>query len=385
MTALRKTTVLFSSALLSMIVLPGLSRADITLLNRNNNLPMLNGLELQFGGLIRPQYRNKMGSADDHTYTQRGYDSGSFIHTSVNYYFNDDISLLWYYEVGFDIFNELGAGSHYDHNKDTTFRRKNYIGIASKRYGTLTFGQQNSVLYSVIGAKTDVWDNDMHGQASNNGVNGNYDGSYRGKKLLKYVKDAGPATLSASWDAPVDDYYVESDNVRYQRQTGGAGGIDYHVAKDLTLSAAYSYTRANIISRVPVGSGANTAGYNQEVTAIGAQWKPGNWTLAATAGYYHDFIPRHTARVPAAYFEGQARGWEYMAAYRWPVASRVITAIKPYLAGDGMRWDHFQTNHTDLGIAAELPHGFQIDYERTFSNTSDNQPDENWVRLWYRF
>ncbi|WP_170975476.1 porin [Martelella alba] len=366
-------------------MLPDIAQADITLLNRNNSVPMLDGLELQVGGFLRPQYRNKMGSADDGTYMQRGYDSGSLVHTSINYYLNDNISVLWYYEVSFDIFNELGSSSHYDHHKDTTYIRKNYYGISSQTFGTLTFGQQNSVYYSVIGAKTDLWDNDEHGQASGNGVNGNFDGSFRAKQLLKYVVDAGPVTLSTSWDAPMDDYYVESDNVRYQRQTGGALGIDYHVTKDVTLSAAYSYTRAYIINRTPVGNGEDTVGYNQQLTGVAAQWKPNNWTLAGSTGLFHDFIPLRQGRIPAKYFAGQARGWEYLAAYRWPLNRRFISAVKPYVAGDGMRWDNYHAIHSYLGIATELPYGFQIDYEHTFSNTTDNQPDENWVRLWYRF
>ncbi|WP_413736374.1 porin [Sodalis sp. RH21] len=372
-------------AIIGIAVMPDIARGDILLLKRDNNLPMINGLELQFGGILRPQYRNKMGPSDNHTFMQRGYDSGSYIHTSVDYYLNDDVHLLGYYEVGFDMFNELGSGSHYDHQKDTTFKRKLYAGVASNTYGTLTYGQQNSVYYSVIGAKTDIWDNDMHGQGSNNGINGNYDGSYRGKNLLKYTGDIGPVTLNLSWSAPVDDFYIKSDNVRYQRKSGGAIGADYHVAGDLTLSAAYSYTRANIVSRKRDRAANDSAGYSQQMTGIAAQWKPDNWVLAASGGLFKDFIPRHGQRVPDNYFEGTAPGWEYLAGYTFQLKNAVFKSFKPYVAGDGMRWDNYQTNHTYLGLATVLPFGFQIDLERTFSNTSDHQPDENWVRLWYKF
>ncbi|MEA7581080.1 mechanosensitive ion channel, partial [Salmonella enterica subsp. enterica serovar Anatum] len=40
-----------------------------------------------------------------------------------------------------------------------------HTGFKSATWGTLTFGQQNSIYYDVVGVKTDIWDYDMIGQA----------------------------------------------------------------------------------------------------------------------------------------------------------------------------------------------------------------------------
>lgn len=66
-----------------------------------------------------------------------------------------------------------------------------YTGLKSDTWGTLTYGQQNSVYYDVVGVKTDIWDYDMIGQAPGNGINGDYDGSYRSRNMLKYKKTVG--------------------------------------------------------------------------------------------------------------------------------------------------------------------------------------------------
>ncbi|ANF57430.1 porin [Halotalea alkalilenta] len=357
--------------------------AEITLLERDNGSPVLNNLKLQVGGSIRSQYRNKMGGSDDGSYMHRGYDGGTRLRITAEYFLSDDLRLLGYYEPGVDIFNTLDWNRHYDHDRDNTTRRQLYVGVASNTYGTLTYGKQNSVFYSVIGEKTDVWDNDMHGQGPGNGVNGDYDGSYRARDLIKYVKDIGPVKLTLGWTLPTNDYYLGGDEanlLRYKRKSGGAIGADYRVTPDLTLSAAYSYTRAEIRQ----GSGDPT-GYDQQMSGTAVQWKPDNWTLSAMVGVYEDFVPLHDNRVPTDYFEGTAQGWEYFAGYKFPLDMPLLKSTQPYVAGDGMRWDNYQTNHQYVGLATQLAYGFRVDLERTFTNTSDNQPDENWVRLRYDF
>ncbi len=98
--------------------------------------------------------------------------------------------------------------------------------------GTLTFGQQNSIYYDVVGVKTDIWDYDMIGQAPGNGINGDYDGSYRTRKSLKYKKSIGNVDLYASY--LFSDDYNANNGLNYKRKGGGSLGADYHLTDDLT-------------------------------------------------------------------------------------------------------------------------------------------------------
>ena len=54
-----------------------------------------------------------------------------------------------------------GWDNHYADGAHNTTRRQLYTGFKSASLGELYFGQQNSVYYDVVGAKTDIWDYDM--------------------------------------------------------------------------------------------------------------------------------------------------------------------------------------------------------------------------------
>lgn len=51
---------------------------------------------------------------------------------------------------------------NYVPGSDRDRQRKLWAGIKDARYGTLTYGHQYGVYYSVVGIKSDVWDNDGH-------------------------------------------------------------------------------------------------------------------------------------------------------------------------------------------------------------------------------
>lgn len=72
----------------------------------------------------------------------------------------------------------------------------------------------------MVGAKTDIWDYDMIGQAPGNGINGDYDGSYRTRKSLKYKNTVGDVDLYASY--LFSDDYNPNNGLRYKRKGGGS-------------------------------------------------------------------------------------------------------------------------------------------------------------------
>jgi len=156
------------------------AHAEITLIKQDPKPDdLLSRLNFQVGGSIRPQWNMETGGKDKGSYKNNGFDGGSRFRFSADYYLFDDISWVSYYELGVNFPALFDWDDHYADNARNTSRRMLYTGFKSKTYGQLTFGQQNSVYYDVVGAKTDIWDYDMLAQAPGNGVNGDYDGSYR--------------------------------------------------------------------------------------------------------------------------------------------------------------------------------------------------------------
>lgn len=132
----------------------------------------------KWGGSIRPQFNHQTGGKDK-SYKRNGFDGGTRFRFSVDYALTQDINWVNYYEVGVNIPKVFNWDNHYASGATNTTRRQWFTGLKSQQYGQLTFGQQNSVYYDAVGAKTDIWDDDMLAQAPGNGVNGDYDGLYR--------------------------------------------------------------------------------------------------------------------------------------------------------------------------------------------------------------
>lgn len=361
------------------------SFAEITLLKQDPQAgDPLSRLNFEFGGSIRPQISNVMGESDKGSYKNNGYDGGTRFRFTANYYLFDDVSLIGYYELGTNLPAIMGWDHHYADGANNTDRRMLYTGLQSEKYGTLTFGKQNSVYYNVVGVKTDIWDNDMQAQAPNHGFNGSYDGSYMGRKLLQYKNTFGATDVYVG-GILADDDYIAGPDLRYKRKGGAALGADYHITPDLTWGTVYSYTSAEVKS---VGSvDADSTRYDQQLLGSGLSWKPDNWTLAMSGGWYHDFLMT-TLKQQGDYFAGNAYGVEYYAGYTFPVESFGVKNITPYYSGDYLKYmsgRDYQSTHQYVGVTAALDYGFKIDLEHTFSNTTDDQGDVNLVRLSYDF
>lgn len=225
--------------------LPRVSHAEVTLLKQQ---PMaenpLERINVQVGGSLRSQINHQTGGKDT-SFNLNGFDSGTRFRFSVDYKVNNDIEWINYYELGVNIPKVLGWNDHYAVGATKTTRRQWFTGLNSATYGQLTYGQQNSVYYDVVGMKTDIWDDDLLAQASGVGINGDYDGSYRGRKMLKYKKkfenfDFYTGVLFA------DDSLRTSDGFNYKRKGGGSLGIDYRISDNLTWGTAWNCTKATL-------------------------------------------------------------------------------------------------------------------------------------------
>ena len=358
------------------------TQAEITLLKQDPAAgDALSRLNFAVGGSIRPQFNNMTGDGDKGSYKRDGFDGGTRFRFAADYYLFDDINWTNYYEVGVNIPAVFDWDNHYAKGADDTSRRMLYTGFKSKTWGVLTFGQQNSVYYDVIGAKTDIWDYDMIGQAPGNGINGDYDGSYRSRKMLKYKKTVGDADIYASY--LFNDNYNPMNGLRYERTGGGSLGLDYRLTSDLTWGTAWNYTRAKIYN--PHNSDSKT--WDQNIVGTALSWSPDRWTLSVGGGWYQNFMTTKKVSIDH-YFAGDAWGIEYFAGYKIPVGQYALKSVQPYVMGDRIEYlngrDYLRTDN-GVGVTFQLDYGFRVDYEHVFTSSTDNLGDMNLVRLRYDF
>ncbi len=367
---------------LCLMALPAVSQAEITLLKQDPDATdALSRLNVKVGGSIRPQFNHETGGKD-HSYKRNGYDGGTRFRFSVDYALTQDINWTNYYELGVNIPKLFHWDNHYaDGAKNTTVRQW-FTGLKSNEYGQLTFGQQNSVYYDTVGAKTDIWDYDMLAQAPGNGVNGDYDGSYRSRKMLKYKGKVGDVDVYASYLFG-DDPLLTSEGLRYKRKGGGSVGVDYHITDDLSWGTAWNYTKATVYDHAR----GESKDYNQNIVGTALGWTPGNWTLSAGGGYYQNFLKSKLKRADD-YFAGNAWGLEYFAGYKFPVQQAGIKAVMPYVMGDRLEYINdrdYKRIDNGLGVAVFANYGFRVDVEHVFTSSTDKQGDTNLVRLRYDF
>ncbi len=360
------------------------ANAEITLLKQDPQAgDPLSRLNFTVGGSIRPQFNNMTGDGDKGSYKRNGFDGGTRFRFATDYYLFDDISWINYYELGVNIPAVFDWDNHYAPGAHDTTRRMLYTGLKSKTWGTLTFGQQNSIYYDVVGAKTDIWDYDMLAQAPGNGINGDYDGSYRSRKMLKYKNTFGDVDVYASYLFADSAYLLNGNSLGYKRQGGGSLGVDYHISKDLTWGTAWNYTRAEMRNR----NNGDDKSYDQNIVGTALSWTPDNWTFTVGGGWYDNFLTTRQSDVHN-YFAGDAWGVEYLAGYTVPVGQYGLKSVMPYFMGDRLQYvtgRDYQRIDNGVGVTFKLDYGFRVDYEHVFTSSTDNLGDMNLVRLRYDF
>jgi len=322
------------------------------------------------------------GDGDKGSYKRNGFDGGTCFCFAADYYLFDDISWVSYYELGVNIPAALNWDNHHAEGAHNASRRMLYTGLKSDTWGTLTFGQQNSAWYDVVGAKTDIRDYDMVGQASGNGVNGDYDGSYRSRKMQKYKKTAGDADIYAAYLFNDSDY-LPANGMRYGRKGGGSLAVDYHLTDDLSWGTAWNYTRADVRN---AGTGESSI-WDQAIIGSALSWTPDNWTLSFGGGWYQNFMVLDKTSAND-FFADDAWGIEYFAGYTIPVGQLALKSVQPYVMGDRIEFANgrnYQRIDNGVGISFKLDYGSRVDYEHVFTSSTDNQGDMNLVRLRYDF
>ncbi|AXU97647.1 porin [Erwinia persicina] len=354
------------------------AQADVNLLKKNTfQDPVLAPLSLKMSGSVRPEFIWNRGP-DNHG----GHDGGSRFRFSADYLLRPGTSIIGFYSLGLDTAHALGLKHHYDHQADWSSQRKMYGGIQDDRFGTLTFGHQYGVYYDTIGVKSDVWDNDAFAGPNGSGISKNVDGGDRPRNSMKYTTTLGAYTLYADWLLPQDDIVLDDDQY-YRRKHGSGLGLDYQAAKALVLSASWNQTNA-----VVKNSGGAQRSYRQQFSGVAATWQPGNWYLVSTATWTHNFVPAKKQQRTEHYFAGSGYGLEAFAGYTFPINKPWLASIQPYVAADTLRLrgsGDYHANHEYLGVVTQLAYGFSVYLEHTFTATSDHDPDQTWLSIYYDF
>lgn len=352
--------------------------ATITVLEKNTFTdPWLSPLSLGVSGSVRPEFIWHKGD-DNHN----GHDGGTRFRFSADYLLRPGTSIIGFYSLGVDTAHALGLKHHYDHENNWDRERKLFGGIKDDRYGTLTFGHQNSIYYDTVGGKSDVWDNDGNAGASGAGVGGDYDGGNRPRNSLKYTNTFDNLTIYAEYLLPQDELVLDNSQY-YRRKRGGGVGFDYRLAKDLTMSASWNQTNATVR-----GAGGIQRGYRQQFSGAAMTWTPGNWYLVSTATMYRHYVPATTRQSTDHYFARRGYGLEAFAGYTFPINKPYLQSIQPYFAVDTLRLqgsENYHANHRYLGVYAQLAYGFSFYLEHTFTSTTANDPDQTWLTLYYDF
>lgn len=355
------------------------AQAEVTLLEGDVRGAWWQRFDLGISGSLRPSYANVMGSSDNGSYKHKGYDAESRLFIGAGYRITPATSLVGFFEPVFDIPQILHMSGHYNSDNKRVETRQRFIGFQNDTWGRLTFGQQESPYYSVVGIKTDLWMHDMLAQAPSVGVNGDYDGTFHSRKLINYQNEFGPLDVYFSGQLPAARTPAGHGDY-YHRKGGGAIGLDYQLNDNIELGLAYTYTHAYL--KRP---GRKTNLHQHAVgTAVG--YEKGPWQAAFGGGYYWDFMP--TAWQTLSFdnhINKQAFGVEAYLSHTFAVDGMpVLKGIKPYFAVDRLqvtKGRHYQRTDEFLGLNLELAHGFSFILERTFTQSSDHIADENWVRL----
>ncbi|TCM60662.1 putative porin [Acinetobacter calcoaceticus] len=362
------------------------SHAEFDLISKNQfDSPLLAPLQVQFGGQLRPQWINNAG--DEPNYYKNGHDGGSRVRLKMDYDLNPKTKLVGYYERGFDPFNILNLDEHHSPNALSNQQRQAYIAIQHQDWGNLSYGQQFGIYYSVIGSKSDVWDNDALAAASSNGAHASYDGSSRAKNSLMYTKENEKFKLYANILFPEKSVEL-SDQHRYKREHGAGIGLDYKASKDLTYSAAFSQTNATIIDAHSQPT-IQEQDYQQNIIGTAITYQPNQWYLVATASHYHDFVPLAGERTVDHYFTGNGYGLEAFAGYTFKFDQPYLKSIQPYVAVDTLRLTSdqpYRSNHQYIGFTTEFNKHLKVMTEHTFaSNSDDSEQDSTWVTMYISF
>ncbi|KAA8728126.1 MAG: porin [Ewingella americana] len=363
-------------------VLSASAQAEITVLEKNKQSDaLLAPLSVKVGGSIRPEWIFNNGPEPG--YYKNGHDGGTRFRFSTDYALSQDTSIIGYYELGVDLAHALSWDDHYNEDGRRDKQRQLYAGIKDDRYGTFTYGHQYGIYYSVVGIKSDVWDNDGHAGATGIGVNGDFDGANKPKNSLKYTNDFGPVTLYANYLLP-EDQTTAGGNLDYRRNNGAGIGADYKITKDLVFSAAYSANNATI-KETPE----NEKDYHQEISGTALTWQPNNWYIVGTASYYKNFVPSTHEQSVDRYFAGSGYGVEGFVGYTFNIDQPFLKSIQPYVAADSLQLkgdEDYHQNNVYFGAGTVIGHGLSVYVERTLATSTNNEvPDSTWVTVFYDF
>ena len=223
--------------------------------------------ELIIKGRLAYQYDLHKDGSDSNEHGNGGTRTG----VRYTHHFNDDFSVVGYTEWGYDPF--FRHGSNKRHHKLNYEKRQQYAGATYKNYGTLTYGKQASVYGMITDATDNYW---IFGGAANGKAGEKHlNGSDRPDDSLKYTNTIGDFTVGFMYGGNDHDDKGKGLTRRHFNQAA----VNWQVAPQVTVGTAYNH------AAMKHEGGSD---FNIDQVVVGATWTPGNWTIGALVGQYHN-------------------------------------------------------------------------------------------------
>ncbi len=362
--------------------------AQITLIDQAQVLTDQDRLTLTTSGSLRLQALNfdqYNPSNESQKYRRDGYSATSRIYANLNYQMNPDLSVLAGYQNYINPPKILDWEGHYSSSDENITTEQAYVGIASKRYGTLKFGKIYSIYYDVVGSKTDLWDYDTLAQPQTWSPVAYYDGTQAGRKSLRYEKKFERFDIYLGYQFKDD---TTTQGIRYQRESGQAVALDLHLNAQTHWATSWTHNAANL-QRVDARHD-----FNQDTLASALFYFNGRWMFGLGGGWYKNMLPNYDAlALPASaslsqFLNSEAYGFEYYAGYQFQIGHHAIKTVQPYVMGnylDYTRGADFSRRDHGVGVAVRFTHGIGFDYERLYTKDTWNTPDMHLFRLRYEW
>lgn len=356
-------------------------QAEVQVLKGDTTGKWSQRFDLSIGGSIRVDHREEMGSSDSGSYRSNVYADSTRFKINGEYLLGTDSALIGYYEPGVDFPHILRMHNHYNPDKKRIETRRLYFGIRDDDWGRLTYGKQDNAYYSTVEKKTGKWNNDKLAQASGVALDEDYDGVKKARRLLNYDTSFGALDLFVTAKLSTDR--LSKSDMTFKRKGGAAVGIDYQLSDAVSFALGYNYTDAEL------KQDNSRKSLNQHSFGVSANYDDHGWYTALGTGLYKDYVPSiQTGAAIDNFFDNTAYGVSTILARTFKLDYSILESVQPYVAADRMQvtsGKHYQRTNEFVGVYLYFLPDLRLEFERTFTQSTDNIPDQNRIRLRWDF
>ncbi|WP_157758113.1 porin [Acinetobacter larvae] len=314
-------------------------------------------------------------------YRRDGYNAASKFYIDAEYKFNDDLALLYGYQAFFNPLKTLNWQGHYQNGEQAFTREQSYLGLSSTTYGTVKYGQIQSLYYDLIGQRLDLYDYAVIGQPAAWSSFAHYDGSASTKNTLRYEKKFQSFDVYAAYLLNNHDTDTQQ-NFLYQKKQGLSLGLDLRLQPNLSLSSVWHHVDANLRDK----NNHLEKKFNQEMFGSALFYNNDRWLIGVGGGWYKNIVPNYLLKESFPQKDIEAYGYQYYVGYKFNLEHPFLQSIRPYIMGYGATFKkamHYDRNDYGFGFALKFKYKFGFDFEHFFTQDSQHTPDVSLFRLRY--